>query len=179
MASNNKQLVSVRLSGSDLARIKRIAARLRVRESDVIRFALKTTLMKLSPLHDDGVSGSDLLPVFMELGPELAAYFDIDAADIDSIVNGGIGDNAKRVALDDLALLTMVGIPEHYLYARLRGLVSAPIESIGAAAALRQYLYSKYFLPAVPAQEAKPSTPRDNKAGKNTNRTPRAAVLEE
>jgi hypothetical protein len=144
MATTNKQLVSVRLTTTDLVRIKRIAVRLGVRDSDVIRFALKTMLSKLAPLHNESLSGKDLLPVFVELGAELTDYFEIDSAQLDGIINNGIADASKRVQPEDLQLLCMAGMPEHYMYARLRELVKTPIESIGVAAALRLYLYEKY-----------------------------------
>lgn len=144
MHVNNKQLVSVRLNGSDLSRVKRVAARLGVRESDVIRFALKTALAKLAPLHSDNMRGTDLLPVFVELGAELARHFEIDAETLAAIINNGVHDDAKRVAPEDVQLLAMAGMPEHYVRAHLRSLMQTPIDDVGTTAALRQYLYKKY-----------------------------------
>lgn len=158
MHVNNKQLVSVRLNGSDLSRVKRVAARLGVRESDVIRFALKTTLAKLAPLHNDGMRGADLLPVFVELGAELARHFEIDAETLTAIINNGVPDGAKRVAPEDIQLLAMAGMPEHYFRAHLRSLMQTPIDDIGIAAALRQYLYKRYTQPGSQAPAADPTS---------------------
>lgn len=144
MHVNNKQLVSVRLNGSDLSRVKRVAARLGVRESDVIRFALKTTLAKLAPLHNDNMRGADLLPVFVELGAELARHFEIDTEALAAIINDGVHDGGGRVAPEDIQLLAMAGMPEHYVHAHLRSLTQTPIGDAGIAEALRQYLYKKY-----------------------------------
>lgn len=144
MAINNKQLVSVRLNGVDHARIKYIAQRLRVRESDVIRFAIKSMLVKLAPLHDGQLAGSDLLPAFIELGAELTSYFELDSAQLGAILNENVHDARKRVDAEDIALLSMLSLPEHYLYIKLRELSKLPVEAAGVSASLRQYLYDKY-----------------------------------
>lgn len=144
MSAHNKQLVSVRLGGGDLARIKRVATRLGVRDSDVIRFALRTMLTKLAPLHNENLRGSELLPALIEIGAELTQYFEMDSTRLDALVNEGVTDPAGRVTAEDLQLLCMAGLPEPYVYARLRDRVPAPVESIGVAAALRLYLFEKY-----------------------------------
>jgi Arc/MetJ-type ribon-helix-helix transcriptional regulator len=41
---NRKQAVSIRMSASDVRKIKRLAERLGVRDSDIIRFAVKSML---------------------------------------------------------------------------------------------------------------------------------------
>lgn len=144
MTHNNKQLVSVRLNGVDLSRIKHIAQRLGVRESDVIRFAIKSMLTKLAPLHDGQLAGSDLLPAFVELGAELTSYFELDSAQLGAIINANVQDAHKRVDTEDVALLAMLSLPEHYLYIKLRELSKLPVEALGISASLRQYLYEKY-----------------------------------
>lgn len=144
MTINNKQLVSVRLNGVDLSRVKHIAQRLRVRESDVIRFAIKSMLTKLAPLHDGQLAGSDLLPAFIELGAELTSYFELDSAQLGAIINDNVHGAHKRVDAEDIALLAMLSLPEHYLYIKLRELSKLPVETAGVSASLRQYLYEKY-----------------------------------
>ena len=67
MVDNKKQNVSVRMSSTDLKRIKDIAQRMNVRDSDVFRFAIKNTLAKLTPLNDSLVRGKDLLPVKIQV----------------------------------------------------------------------------------------------------------------
>lgn len=144
MAVNNKQLVSVRLNGTDLARIKQIARRLQVRESELIRFAVKSTLTKLTPLHDSNLAGSDLLPAFIEMGAEITNYFELDSAQLNGIINDKLRTPGKRVDDEDIALLAMLALPEHYLYMRLREVSPLPVEAVGVSASLRQYLYDKY-----------------------------------
>ena len=47
--ANRKKAVSIRMSPGDIRDVKRLADRLQVRESDVIRFAVKSALMRLEP----------------------------------------------------------------------------------------------------------------------------------
>lgn len=145
METNNKQLVSIRLGRNDFKKIKLIARRLGTRDSDVIRFAIRSTLGKLGPLHDTNLSGRDLLPVFVELGAELTTYFEIDSAQLDAIINNGIEHETQRVANDDIKLLSMAAMPEHYMYLRLKEVAGDSIDALGVNAALRQYLYDKYL----------------------------------
>lgn len=144
MIEDKKQNVSVRLNVSDLVKIKEIARRLHVRESDVFRFAIKATLAKLIPLHDHEVKGSDLVPAFIECGTELTNYFDLDTVRLDSIFNEGLADPSKRVDSDDIELLAMAGIKENYVYMKLKELAARQRSPMGPAALLRQHLYEKY-----------------------------------
>jgi hypothetical protein len=132
------------MSKSDLKKIKEIAKRLQVRESDVFRFAVRSSLAKLMPLHDEAVSGTDLVPVFIEYGNELTTFFDLDAAKLDSIINAGVEDPEKVVEKTDLDLLAMSGLQENYLYIRLKELVNQARDSKSASSMLRQYLLTKY-----------------------------------
>ena len=86
-SDNRKQAVSIRMSRSDVRQIKRLADRLGVRDSDVVRFAIKTMLARLAPLPDPAVTGYGLVPVFMEAGAELfhddepAGFMSLPSAD--------------------------------------------------------------------------------------------------
>jgi hypothetical protein len=149
-----KKAVSIRLGANDLRNIKRLAKRLGVRDSDVIRAAVKGLLAKLAPLHDPALRGSNLIPVFVECGPELFRNFELDAARLDAIINDG-APQAERVAPQDVQLLAMNGQQRAYLKFRLGHLNSnhvtegtrlvrhaEPGESVDDT--LRQYLYEKY-----------------------------------
>jgi predicted DNA binding CopG/RHH family protein len=57
MAESRKRAVSLRVSDADLRKVKKLATRLGARDSDVIRFALKTMLTRLAPLCDQNVRG--------------------------------------------------------------------------------------------------------------------------
>lgn len=144
METHKKQVVSMRLNGADLTRVKEIAKRLKVRESDVYRFAIKTTLTKLSPFYDVEMRGKDLLPIFIEMCAELTTYFDLDTESLDRLINGDLSDPHKRVEKDDIRLLSMLGMPEQYVYLKLRELANKPVEHKGMSSLVRQYLYEKY-----------------------------------
>lgn len=144
MEKHKKQVVSMRLNATDLGRIKEIARRLKVRESDVYRFAIKTTLTKLAPFYDTEMRGKDLLPIFIEICAELTGYFDLDTDSLDRLINGDLSDPGKRVDKDDIRLLSMLGMPEQYIYVKLRELANKPVEHKGTSALVRQYLFEKY-----------------------------------
>jgi len=144
METHKKQVVSMRLNAADLGRVKEIARRLKVRESDVYRFAIKTTLGKLAPFYDGEMRGKDLLPIFIEMCAELTTYFDLDTDNLDRLINGDLVDPAKRVEKDDIRLLSMLGMPEQYIYLKLRELANKPMEHKGMSSMVRQYLYDKY-----------------------------------
>jgi hypothetical protein len=140
---HRKQAVSIRLGESDLRNIKRLAQRLGVRDSDIIRFAVKSMLNRNSPLCDEAIRGRNLVPVLVESGDELIRYFEFDAYRLERIINERAEEDA-RVHRDDIALLAMNGLREHYLMMRLKDGNSSPVEGSGQGRSLRGYLYDKY-----------------------------------
>ncbi len=147
MIESRKQAVSIRMNASDVRKVKKLASRLGVRDSDVIRFAVKTMLARLGPLYDPEVRGRNLVPVFVESGTELLRFFDLDGARLEAIVNEGV-EPTKRVDRDDIALLALTGGQEQYAALKLSELHQqeggAPAEGPSLANSLRQYLYEKY-----------------------------------
>lgn len=115
---SRKQAVSIRMSAADIRSVKRLAERLGVRDSDVIRFAVKVMLGRLAPLHDLGVRGKSLVPVFVESGTDIFRHFELDALRLDSIINQG-ADADARVDSDDIQLIAMSGIQQSYAKLRL------------------------------------------------------------
>src|SRR5262249_24394170 len=103
---SRKQAVSIRMNSADVRNVKKLAQRLAVRDSDVIRFAVKCMLARLGPLYDSEVRGRNLVPVFVEAGAELLRFFDLDAARLEAIINEGV-DPLRRVERDDIALLAL------------------------------------------------------------------------
>ena len=87
------------MSGSDIRKIKRLALRLGVHDSDIVRFAVKSMLARLEPLHDPEARGRSVLPVFVESGDELVRFFELDALRLDTIINDGL-ENGRRVDRD-------------------------------------------------------------------------------
>lgn len=142
---NRKQGVSIRISTEDVEKIKRIARRLSVRDSDVIRYAIKNLLNRLSPLDADEIVGRDILPVFIEHGAELARAFDLDAGKLDRIINGALLNTEQAVSRRDIELLTLSGTAYGNLRLRIREVVRQEGNSTDVAEMLQQYLYEKYL----------------------------------
>lgn len=148
MNESKKQLVSVRLCHSDLERIRAIAGRLRVRESEIIRFALRLAFAKLAPLHDRNAHGRDLIPIFLACGPELAYHFDLDSRTLDAIVNGDLDDPQRKVDAKDIEILaTSHMMPGYHFQSKVKGLPKLETGRLDLSGALEQYLYEKYVEP--------------------------------
>jgi len=146
VVEGRKQAVSIRMSSADVRRVKKLARRLGVRDSDVIRYAVRGMLSRLGPLHEPEARGRNLVPVLVEAGPEFLRFFDLDAARLDSIVNDEV-DPDKQVSREDLALLAMAGVQEPYAALKLSELSQLDerlLRSADLSASLRQYLYEKY-----------------------------------
>lgn len=151
---SRKQAVSIRMSAADVRNIKKLAKRLGVRDSDIIRFAVKTTLAKLVPLYDHTVTGRNLVPVFVESGNDLFRHFDLDAMRLESILNDGV-EEETRVDIDDIQLIAMNGIQQSYAKLRMTSIGAGRLHAAnggaresadtdGTAQALKKYLYDKY-----------------------------------
>lgn len=143
MIEQRKQAVSIRLGETDVRNVKRMARRLGVRDSDIIRFAIKSMLSRISPLCDESINGRNLVPVLVESGDELIRYFELDAFRLESIINQHAVEDL-RVDRDDIALLAMSGLREQYLVMRMKDGNGAAVESAAPARSLRNYLYDKY-----------------------------------
>ena len=157
---SRKQAVSIRMTAADVRNVKRLAKRFGVRDSDIIRFAVKVMLRRLAPLHDPQVRGRSLVPVFVESGNEIFRFFELDAMRLDSIINEG-ADEGSRVEHEDIQLIAMSGIQQSYARLRLSSIGSlkgsGPFNGRNAAGradgsaeeeelgnSLRRYLYEKY-----------------------------------
>lgn len=151
MSDIRKQAVSIRLGQSDIRKIKLLAERLGVRDSDVIRYALKSTLNRLAPLCDPQIRGRSLVPVLVEVGTEVIRQFELDADRLEELVNDGVEDS-RRVARDDIALLALAGLQQPYALVRLGNANSR--DDLPSLDTLRQYLYDKYVYEEAPSETA-------------------------
>jgi hypothetical protein len=135
------------MNSADVRKVKKLAQRLAVRDSDVIRFAVKCMLARLGPLYDGEVKGRNLVPVFVESGAELLRFFDLDAARLETIINHEVEAN-RRVDRNDIALLALTGAQQPYAALMLSGLnreeAGARSKASELSESLRQYLYDKY-----------------------------------
>jgi len=155
VVEGRKQAVSIRMNGTDVRKVKKLASRLGVRDSDVIRFAVKNMLARLGPLYDPEVHGRNLVPVFVESGAELLRFFDIDASKLEAIINNGV-EVDRRVERDDIALIALTGTQEPYAALKLSELDRTERRRQTAAElseSLRQYLYAKYVYRPLTEQE--------------------------
>jgi hypothetical protein len=143
VVDQRKQAVSIRLGESDIRNIKRIARRLGVRDSDIIRFAIKSTLSRIAPLCDPAIRGRNLVPVLVESGDDLIRYFELDAFRLEGIINENV-EQGRHVESDDIALLAMSGLREEYLVMRLKDGTGTALDSAPQHRSLRRYLYDKY-----------------------------------
>jgi hypothetical protein len=166
VSERRKQAVSIRMSSADVRKIKKLAARLGVHDSDVVRFAVKSMLARLEPLHDPEARGRSVLPVFVESGDELVRFFELDALRLDIIINDGV-EAGRRVDRDDVALIAMHATQPPFAAIKLSELAqpaSHGVNGVGgigsgmhaersrtidpsdveAVYSLRRYLYEKY-----------------------------------
>jgi hypothetical protein len=115
----------------------------------VFRYAVKNSLEQLGPLVDPAVHGRHLLPVFVEAGPRLLRFFELDASRLAEIVNTGVREADALVAPEDLSLLSLVGVQQSYALVKLSELLDEtpeiPPEKDGLVDVLREYLYEKYL----------------------------------
>lgn len=150
--NSRKQAVSIRMSASDIRNVKKLAKRLGVRDSDVIRLAVKAMLARLGPLNDANLRGRSLVPVFVESGNDIFRYLDLDAVRLDSIINDG-AEESTRVDQEDIQLIAMNGIQQSYAKLRLSSMggrsgnptpAREAAEGDSLSRTLRGYLYEKY-----------------------------------
>lgn len=139
------QHVSVRLSESDHRKMKDIARRLGVKESDLFRFIIKNSLSRLLPFQDDGIKGADLIPALMDCGQELARYLELDSGQLEQIVNDGVQDADKKVDKADLDILVLAAESDHCALVKLSALTHQTIEKENLLAVMKEYLSSKYL----------------------------------
>jgi hypothetical protein len=87
--------------------------------------------------------------VFVESGAEIVRHFDLDSAQLDSIINEGVDDDLQ-VETDDIQLMAMLGAQGSYARLSLRRLQDgdgAPVGDAGddsVGQSLRRLLYKKY-----------------------------------
>ena len=153
MQEGRKQAVSLRLSAGDIRKIKRLSKRLGVRDSDIIRYALKVMLAKLAPLSDPAVRGRSLIPVFVDSGVDILQHFELDEEGLERIINDGVNVD-DRVEQTDLQLMAMIGMQRGYAKLTLNDLQKsiAKIPPANGAQGIddtlstsfRRHLYAKY-----------------------------------
>lgn len=110
-----------------------------------MRYAIRSMLNRLAPLHEPNASGYSLIPVFVEYGAELASYFDLDVSRLGQILNGDDEDATPNVEQEDLVLLSMSGLHQTKVHAKLREIQEQGVEHSDVPETLRTYFYDKYI----------------------------------
>lgn len=150
--NNRKQAVSLRLKVGDLQRVKRLAARVGISESDVLRYAVKILLSRFAPLCDPAMRGRQLVPMFIDGGVELMQHFALDHERLEEIVNGDAAPE-ERIDSEDIHMMALLGIQRDYAKLNLRQLRqrSEPPsphkldDTLNSS--FRRHLYDKYVEP--------------------------------
>jgi len=138
--SENRQIVSMRIEDSKLEQIQVLAARLYIRESDLYQFAVSYTLNKLTCLMDNRYSGSDLLPLLLDIREDINKNLNINKHLLFKIVNTPPN---KYVDMIDIELLLT---PTHLIKEYLHRLGEKTQDSENAEACLKLYIFKKYNL---------------------------------
>jgi len=142
--SEKKHIVSMRLNDHDRNAIQTVASRLFVRESEIYRFAINILLNRMDKLHDLDCSGSDLLPLFIELREEFNQNLGLKKQQLFKIVNNGNAHPDKFVAMADIELLVL---PQHLVRQRLLQIEEAlAVKQHDISAWLENYFVGKYGL---------------------------------
>jgi hypothetical protein len=81
--------------------------------------------------------------VLVESGDELIRFFELDAFQLEGIINDQVAE-PSRVERDDIALLAMSGLREQYLMMRIKEGGQSGYDMASAEHSLRRYLYEKY-----------------------------------
>jgi hypothetical protein len=173
VADLRRQAVSIRLANGDIRNIKRFAKRLGVRDSDIVRFAIKSTFSRLAPLCDPAIRGRNLVPVLAEAGDEIIRHFELDAFQLEAIINDQV-DPKDQVERDDIALLAMSSLRQDYLRIRLNN--DGQTSTATTPDSLRRYLYDKYIYRDGGARRTAPAADGNDGAALADATSPQSAI---
>lgn len=141
---NAKRSVSIRINTSDYGRIKVAARRLHAKEADIFRYLLQVGLSKLSPLLGEGLEDRAYFRALTDLGPDLAANFDVTAREFVTLIGAFTGRHAPAFEQADLELVDLAGTHPHMVQARLGEVCGRPVAEHELRGALHDYLAMKY-----------------------------------
>lgn len=141
---NKTCCISVRLSEAEYQKIKLTAEKLRVRNSDFMRYAIKTALTRLSAFHNPELCGIALLPTMIEHCNELNRHFDLDADKLDVIINAKSEEVEKQVARNDIELLALCGMSVEIIQERFRQVTGIELKHNEVHQFMKNYLADKY-----------------------------------
>ncbi|MGD9601214.1 MAG: hypothetical protein AB7O21_15800 [Gammaproteobacteria bacterium] len=140
---NSKRIVSLRMNTSDYGRVKAIARRFRVRDSEVLRMLLKVGLDELDSLYQQDVETPALAGQMAAHGATLVEHLALSARRLDEALNAGRVP-AARIAPEDLELVVLAAGSPAVLAGRLQALTGTSVTAGDALVALQDYFLRKY-----------------------------------
>jgi len=144
---NAKRSVSIRINTSDYGRIKVVARRLHAKEADIFRYLLQVGLNKLGPLLGTELDDQAFLRTLVDLGPDLAANFDVSAREFVSLLSAFTGKAAPSFDASDLELVDLAGTHPRMVQSRLAEFRGRPVTEHELRGVLHDYLLMKYQVP--------------------------------
>ncbi|MDY6920894.1 MAG: hypothetical protein SV765_11875 [Pseudomonadota bacterium] len=112
-----------------------------------MRFTVKQTLQRLLPFRKGGSKGVDLVPALVECGPDLCHYLELDAADLNRIVNFGLQSEEAAVDQEDLEILVAAGATPPYIRHRIANKRQGGLAELDRQP-VKQHFFDKYLFPA-------------------------------
>jgi hypothetical protein len=125
MSDRRKQAISLRISATDLRKVKKLAQRFGTRDSNVVRVALKIMRERLEPLCNQNIRGRALVPVIVEAGHDILHHSDLDFTRLEEIVNSGV-NKGQEIESEDLQLLAATAIQQTYAQFKLTRILPVP-----------------------------------------------------
>ncbi len=141
---NKSCCISVRLSATEQKKIKATVKKLQVRNSDIVRYAIRTTLVRLSAFYNPGFNGVTLLPTMIKYCNELNRHFDMDADKLDKIINAEVSEPGSRVARNDIEMLALCGMPVEIIQQRFKQITDIDLDEKDVYQFMKSYLVEKY-----------------------------------
>ena len=85
-----------------------------------------------------------MAPVFIDLCLELAGHFHLDAARLESLMSGVLGEGEAALEPEDIRLISMLATSDPYAGIRLSEISRRPVGAVPLSAVIREYLEEKY-----------------------------------
>lgn len=150
---NAKRSVSFRISSMDYGRIKTIARRKKTRESEVVRYLLRTSLNALGPVSSsEACNRAALQSVTSENLSALATLEENLRQTLGKEHLFSLND-AGAIESYDTEMLALAVQPLRYLAEQLSQLIDKPVEASNAVCVLQEYLECKYRKEKAPSSE--------------------------
>ncbi len=137
--------ISFRIHVSDYGRLRFLSKKLRIRNSEVFRLLVRIALEHLAPLYDESTTEESRLVLLATLGPQLASYFNYDAAALKAKFRWRSADGQFLVEDEDFELVATCGVSNNLVKRRLEGILGLDIAIEDLHDVLHDYLIEKYL----------------------------------